>query len=387
MQDIRKDTEKSDYGIRNEKKYNRITMISYKQIIAFIWQFMRFQKWTFLLIFFIDSFAWPLEVVLWPYILHFMIDIFSRYESDRFAAWNVLRSPIIGAVALVIYVEIASRIMGFLMAKAIPKIQADIRMKMFDHIQYHSPHYFNERFAGSLANKITDMTTQVESILQKLFWPIIPAISSCILGSFFLWFVNPIFSWIFILWIIIHLTICVKFTRSVDIYEHRHGKVRSTLLGKIVDSFTNNFAVNLFYRFKYEEKKIYPFQKKEEETNKTAKIYVEKMRCALSLFYFIGVILGVFGSILYSWIHGGVTTGQVIQVVTTVWGLSMLLWTVGSELPVLFQSFGIAKQAYSVIEDASDLKEEPNAEELKISKGEIIFDNVTFYYGEKKAFC
>jgi len=53
--------------------------------------------------------------------------------------------------------------MGFLMAKAIPKLQADIRMTMFDHVQEHSPHYFNERFAGSLVNKITDMTTAVES--------------------------------------------------------------------------------------------------------------------------------------------------------------------------------------------------------------------------------
>ena len=42
------------------------------------------------------------------------------------------------------------------MAKAIPRVQADIRMSMFDHVQRHSPHYFNERFAGSLANKITD---------------------------------------------------------------------------------------------------------------------------------------------------------------------------------------------------------------------------------------
>src|ERR1700722_2507586 len=171
-------------------------MVSYKELIGFVWQFMRLQKWVFVFIFFIDSFVWSLDVLLWPYILHFVIDIFTRYEGNRIAAWEALQGPIIGGICLVLYIETAARTMGFLMAKATPKLQADIRLVMFDHIQHHSPHYFNERFAGSLANKMTDMTTQVELIIQQLFWPIIPAISTCILGAVFLWFVHPIFSWI-----------------------------------------------------------------------------------------------------------------------------------------------------------------------------------------------
>lgn len=286
---------------------------------------MHRQKWVFSLIFLMDSFAWALNALLWPYILHLIVDIFTRYEGNRIAAWEALKFPIIGGIGLVIYVETASRTMGFLMASAIPKLQANIRMTLFDHVQRHSPRYFNERFAGSLANKMVDMTTQVELILQQLFWPIIPAIATCFLGSIFLWFVNPVFSGILFAWMAIHLTVCVKFTRPCDFYEHQHGKARTTLLGKIVDSFTNNFAVNLFYRFKYEKSLIKPFQHEEEKTNVQAKRYVEKMRCFLSLFYFVGVIFGMFGSILYLWIHGRITTGQVVQVFTTMWSLTEIL--------------------------------------------------------------
>lgn len=361
-------------------------MVSYKELIGFMWRFMRFQKWVFVAIFFIDFFVWPTDALLWPYILHWVIDIFARYEGNRIAAWGALVGPIIWGLSLVIYVEIGSRTMGFLMAKAIPKLQADIRMMMFDHIQHHSPHYFNERFSGSLANKMTDMTTQAETILQQLFWPIIPALGACLLGSIFLWFVNPIFSWILLVWTVVHLTICVKCSRLCDIYEHRHGEARSTLIGKIVDSFTNNFAVNLFYRFKDEKIAVTPFQKEEEETNKRAKSYVEKMRCFLSLFYFISVILGVFGALLHLWVRGQITTSQVVQVFTTMWSLSLILWSVGSTLPIIFQSFGTAKQAYSVIQDAQDIGDKPHAQNLNISSGEIVFDNVSFQYGEKQLF-
>jgi ATP-binding cassette, subfamily B, bacterial len=361
-------------------------VVSYKELISFVWQFMRLQKWSFIFVFILDCFAWSLDALLWPYILHVVIDIFTRFEGDRLAAWEALKWPIIGGLCLVIYIEIASRTMGFLIAKAVPKLQADIRMNMFDHVQRHSPSYFNERFAGSLANKMIDMTTQVELIIQQLFWPVIPAVATCILGSLFLWFVSPIFAAILLAWIVIHLAVCIKFTKPCDVYEHRHGEARSTLLGKIVDSFTNNFAVNLFYRFKHEKRTIAPFQKNEKQTNVQAKQYVEKMRCYLSVFYFIAVILGMNGSLLYLWVHSHITTGQVVQVFTTMWNLTMIMWTVGSALPILFQSFGTAKQSYSVMLDSQDIKDKSDAKDLKITSGEIVFDQVSFYYGEKKLF-
>lgn len=361
-------------------------MVSYKELIGFVWQFLRRQKWVFLLIFLLDSFAWPLEAMLWPYILHLVVDIFTNYNGDRSAAWEALQGPIIGGVCLIVYIVTASRVMGFLMAKMIPKLQADIRMTMFDHIQHHSPHYFNERFAGSLANKMVDMTTQVESILQQLFWPIFPAVATCILGAGFLWFVSPIFAGILLVWIAIHLGICLKFTRRVDFYEHRHGEARSTLLGKIVDNFTNNFAVNLFYRFRQERILIAPFLKEEKETNAYAKRYVEKMRCFTDLFYCIVGFLGMNGVLIYLWLHGQITTGQVVQVFMTMWNITGMMWAVGSALPVLFQSFGTAKQAYSVMRDPQDMGDKPDAQSLKVSSGEIVFDNVSFHYGERKLF-
>lgn len=360
--------------------------VSYRDLIHFFWQFIRLQKWVFFLIFFIDCFAWSMEALLWPYILRVVIDIFSKYEGDRIAAWGALQSPIIAGICLVLYIETVARTMGFLMAKASPKLQADIRVVMFDHIQHHSPRYFNERFAGSLVNKITDMTTQVELIIQQLFWPIIPALSVCILGAIFLWFVNPLFTWILLAWIVIHLGVCLKFTRPCDLYEQRHGEARSTLVGKIVDSFTNNFAVNLFYRFEHEKNVVAPFQHAEKTTNTEAKRYVEKMRLCLSLFYVIAVIFGMYGSLLYLWVDGRITTSQVVQVFTTMWSITTILWTVSSALPVFFQSFGTTKQAFSIMTDPQDMGDKPSAQPLTVSSGEIIFDSVSFRYGEKKLF-
>jgi ATP-binding cassette, subfamily B, bacterial len=361
-------------------------MVSYKELIRFIWQYVRLQKWRFALIFLLDSLAWPVEALTWPYILHVVVDIFTRFDGDRLAAWQALHAPILGAICLVIYIEAASRTMGFLLAKGNPVLQANLRMTMFDHIQHHSPRYFNERFAGSLANKITDMTTQVETIVSQLFWPLIPSFVACISGVVILWFIHPLFAGIWFTWFMIHIGISLAVTRPIDVFEHRHGEARSSLLGKIVDSFTNNFAVNLFYRFQYEKNIITPFQNKELETNIAAKRYTQKTSCYISIVHFFGFVLGINGSLLYLWVHGQITTGQAVQVFMTLWSLITILWGVGISLPTLFQSFGTAKQAYSLMREPQDLGDKPGAQDLKISLGEIVFDKVHFRYGDQKLF-
>lgn len=369
----------------DERIFMSQKIVSYKELINFFLKFVRKQKWIFSSVFIQDCIN-SLDSLLWPFILRWVIDIFAQNEANRALAWDALRLPIIMSIALVIVIEINSRAMGFLMAKAIPRLQADIRMTMFDHIQEHSPHYFNERFAGSLANKITDMTTAIESIVQQLFWPIISSIALSLFGAIFLWFIHPILAGILVLWIIIHLSICLLFSRTCDLYEHRHGESRSTLLGKIVDSLTNYFAVNLFYRFKFEKSALLPFQLEEEKTNISARKYVEKMRSVTSFFYATICFLGINGFVIYLWLHHQITTGEVAQVVGTMWNIAAVMWAVGGALPVFFQSLGIAKQAYSVMQDSQDMGDKPDAKPLKIETGEIIFENVSFYYGEKKLF-
>lgn len=64
----------------------------------------------------------------------------------------------------------------------------------------------------------------------------------------------------------------------------------------------------------------------------------------------------------------------------------MILWTLGSSLPFLFQSFGIARQAYTLMRDPQDLGDLEGAKALKVARGEIVFDNVSFHYGENRLF-
>lgn len=352
---------------------------------SFIWIFLRKRAWTFFIILLV-SLAWALDATLWPYIFRKAIEIFTEYDLNRAAAWAFLKFPVIWGAALWLTIELCMRTQGFLLARAIPKLEADIRMAMFDHVQRHSPQYFNEHFAGSLANKITDMTTNVTLIVQETLYLLVPAFAACIIAVVLLFFVNPLFALVLGGWLIIHFSICFAFTPKCDELESLHGEARTSLLGRIVDSLTNNFTVNLFHRFAYEKARIGILQKEEQLKNTLSKRYVERMRVFLGLssICIAGGILH--GLMIYFWLVGKISTAEVVQIFNTAWNIIMMVWVAGMAIPTLFQSIGIAKQALSLMQDPQDILDAPQAKPLVVSKGEIVFDNVSFHYGEKQLF-
>jgi ATP-binding cassette, subfamily B, bacterial len=148
--------------------------MSFKNLFSFIWQFIRLQPIKFFFIYFL-SLTWSIDSTVWPYLLRLIIDTLTSHDGDRASAWGPLKWLLVTGICLWIFVEFCFRSRDFLKSKAFPKFEAAIRMTMFDHIQHHSPKYFNEHFAGSLSNKIGDMTTHITSMLQNLM-VFIPAV-------------------------------------------------------------------------------------------------------------------------------------------------------------------------------------------------------------------
>jgi len=352
-------------------------------LFSFIWKFVRVQPWSFFFIFFL-SLAWAIDTTVWPYLLRLIIDTLTNYDLDRASAWMSLKWLLVAAVALWVLIECGFRARDFIRARALPKLEADIRMTMFDHVQRHSPKYFNEHFSGSLSNKISDMTGEVTGILQSLM-VFTPVTISVVLVLFFFAKINLLFAVILAIWMALHCAICFFFTAKCITYSNLHGEARSALSGKIVDSLTNNFAVNLFSRFTFERQRVNHYQKIEQDANYRTKYHIALMFFSLSILFLVGIIT-LNGFLMLYWIENKISTGEVIQVFNTTFNVLMMLWVAGDMMPQFVKSVGIATQALSVMNDPQDVIDPPETPSLVVSKGEIIFENVSFQYGEKKLF-
>ena len=61
------------------------------------------------------------------------------------------------------------------MAKAWPQLETNVRITMFSYVKDHSYAYFSNHLAGSLSNKISDMTQSTTRIVQLVVTLFIPA--------------------------------------------------------------------------------------------------------------------------------------------------------------------------------------------------------------------
>ncbi len=352
-----------------------------KSLLAFFWHFLR-KQWKGLLLIQIFSFAWSLDHSLWPYVIMKLIDGITNFAGDKADMWYVLRMPIIMGICLWVTVEISFRLSGFLSASVFPKLEADIRMSMFDYVLNHSHLYFSNQMAGTIANKISDMPQSMTRILLQIMQLFLPVALSLIISTTLFFYISPLFALILCTWVIIHMGICLSFSKKCDEYSNIHAESRSILSGKIVDCLANSANVRLFARNRFENRYLSLFQRDELQKHRQSLIYIEKMKIALGIASFLGAGVALNWYMLYSWQQGHLTTGEVIFIFNTTWNITMMAWLAGLELPQLFKEIGVCRQALTIIQDPPDITDAPHAKPLKVSRGEIIFDKVTFSYLE-----
>ena len=62
---------------------------------------------------------------------------------------------------------------------------------------------------------------------------------------------------------------------------------------------------------------------------------------------------------IFYWMSGKISTGEVVQLFYTVWNVSIVMLRMADMAPDFFQALGIATQALSVMQDPQDLGDRP----------------------------
>lgn len=350
-----------------------------KTLSSFAWHFLK-KEWKWVVLIQIFSFAWSLDHTMWPYIIMVFIDAITNYVGDRAQVWHVLAWPIFTGLGLWIVLECFYRASGILLARIIPKIEADIRMSMYDYVQHHSHQYFSNKMAGSIANKISDMPQSFTRVFQAIIQLFLPVLLAIVISVVLFARINPIFGVLLGGWVIVHMATCLFFARPCDEASSVHAESRSILSGKIVDCLTNSVNVRLFSRHRFETSYLQKYQKDEKEKQWTSLWYIEKMKIYLGLVCFLGNCIALNWYMIYQWQLGLLTAGEVIFIFNTSWNITMMSWLAGLELPQLFKEIGVCRQALTIVEDPHDMVDIPSASNLKVTRGEIKFENVTFHY-------
>ncbi|MEM1429784.1 MAG: ABC transporter ATP-binding protein [Pseudomonadota bacterium] len=264
----------------------------------------------------------------------------------------------------------------------LPNFGTLIRWRAHRHVLRQSVGWFENDFAGRIANRIMQTPPAAGEAMFQVFDAIAFAIAYLIGAAILLAEADPRLAVPLLIWFglygaLVHWTI-----RNVGPASQAASDARSEVTGRVVDSYTNIHSVKMFAH--HDREIAYA----KEAIEKTRTTFQKEMRIFtimdLSLTLLNGLlIVGVVGWAVLLWGQGLASVGVVAAATALTLRLNAMtgwiMWAVSS----FFRQLGVVSEGMETIAQPITLTDNPGAPALKVGDARIAFHDVSHHYGRQ----
>lgn len=261
------------------------------------------------------------------------------------------------------------------------KMETDMRRDMFSHLQKLSFSYYNNAKVGVIMSRIThdlfEVTEFAHHCPEEFFIAFIK-----IIGSFaILCSVNvPLTLMIFAVFPIM-VAIMYRFNRRLKDAQKESRRRIGELNATVEDSLLGIHVVKSFAGEEKEEKRFERGNMSYFEIKSRMYKLMGAFHGVSRLFDGIMYILTVIAGSLFI-LKGKINAADLIAYLMYVTTLFASVRSILQFAEQFYRGITGIERFIEIMDTEPDIKDAPNAKELKCSGGEIVFDNVTFTYGE-----
>jgi len=348
-------------------------------LIAFLWHFARQAKWLFAALFVVELLV-ALSDSAVPWFMGRVVTMVTKTAPDRFlsVSWPWL----VGMAIVVLVVRPGVTLTRYLItnqAIAAP-FTGLIRWQSHWHVVRQSWAFFQNDFAGRISNRVMQTAPSVRSTLTATIttvWYILVYGASAIAltASADRWLAVPI-----LLWFSGYAALLVYFVPRLRERSKVSSVARSTLMGRIVDSYTNILTVKLFARAREEDQYV----------RNAVDRHVDLFSASQRLLTVFGALLDVLNALLIAgsgalalllWRYGEVEVGAIAMVLPLTLQLTNMSRQIASRITDIFEDIGVVLEGMLTIAQPLQLPDPAGAQPLTVRGGRIDFKNVNFGYG------
>jgi ATP-binding cassette subfamily B protein len=276
------------------------------------------------------------------------------------------------------------RIGGWIAADRFPRATASMRAELFHHLSGHSPGYFANRSAGTLAARISATGTAGFTVLQNFTWHTVPPAVAVMLAIAFLGSVDPIMAGCLVI-AAAALAIGVAWLGRKGEEKHDRFAGRAAAVdGQLVDVVQNFSLVRAFGAFGRERMLLDKALADETAARRASLRYLEKLRLVH------GAATAVLTAVLLWWVvtlwqAGRATAGDIVLVCTLGFTILHASRDLAMALVDLTQYVARMREALVSLLVPHDLPDVENAHRLLGKGGAVDFRDVTFSYPQAPA--
>jgi ATP-binding cassette subfamily B protein len=320
-----------------------------------------------------------IDISLWPYVSKILVDKLATTPPENVIA-EIWPTALVLSI-LTILPNLIWRICDYSWAKMIPAMKKKITAETMEYVMQHSHSFFQNNFSGALASKIRDLFNSTPKLLDMILYNFVSVGLSLIIAFFTLFSVHKLFALGLVLWAILFILMAVSAAKLTNRMSVNVATQQTKIMGNIVDALSNISNVKLFANADFESKRIATFQ------NKYTKLF-ERRGIFLVKFYtwhgltFCSYFVGCIALLIWLYSQGLVTLGDFLMIFTINNWIIHAMWVAANQMRTFLEELGTVEQALGVINEPLKIKD--GDQELKVTKGEIVFDDVKFSYHDSQ---
>ena len=348
-------------------------------LMRFYWHFIRQARWFAVALFVFGGMIAVLDTMI-PTFIGQIAGLVSSHNPETLVrdAWPqfLIMALVLGAARPLTFLAhniVVNQIVN-------PSVTNLIRWQNHWHVVRQSWTFFQNDFAGRIAARVMQTGPSVRESIVMAFdaaWYIIVYGGSALLllGSLNWRLTIPM-----AVWFAMYVGMLAWFVPRLRDRSKAMSEKRSTLMGRVVDSYTNILTVKLFARAADED----AFVRQAVEDHTEASRSQARMTTGYSttlMFMNAALIVGTATIAIWQWTVGHIGVAAVATAIPMAWQLNNIAGWVARSITTIFENIGTVQDGMRSIDVARLMPDRPGAAELIVTGGEIRFENLHFDYG------
>jgi len=356
---------------------------AFRSVFRFVGQHWARQPWRISGIFGAMLFATMVDV-LTPFFAGRLVDAIAGGAAGdaavRHSAMMAFGALVVLGIAALVFRQATFTMIITLTLRMMRDMAAD----GFHRVQRFSTDWHANTFAGSTVRKITRGIWALDlfndTVLVALFPAFVMLTGSTLLMGYFWPLMGLVIAVGSLLFIGLAATLSLAFVAPAASLANAWD---TKLGGALADAVSCNAVVKGFGAEGREDQRLGgvldKWQRRTRRTWKRGNINGLSQGLALLL-----LRTAVIGTALWLWIDGQATAGDLTFVLTSFFLLQGYLRDVGIEIRHLQKAVNDMEELADIMRHPLGIEDRPGASAIRVIDGEIVFDNVTFHYGNHR---
>jgi ATP-binding cassette subfamily B protein len=253
--------------------------------------------------------------------------------------------------------------------------------RAFDTLSNQSMTFHSNRFGGSLVSQTHKFLSGYAMLMENLIYAIIPVALTALLTVGILGATVPLFVVILTVLLIIYVTAAYLMYKRVLPLNSTAAAAQNALSGELSDSITNIQAVKTYGREGY-ERGIFDAANRDVVCADSVRMRSSTLRGAITstIIVIIMMLVVIFITGGNAWF--GISAGTLVMMFTYTYALTMQFNRINMMFQQINRGFGDAHDMTLVLDEPTLVADVSGAAELKVTRGDIDCDNLTFWYAD-----